>query len=119
MVTSASTASLKLTNVQQNPVSTMQHAMMPSTISLVLAQRDLRGGTVSRTLTIVLITPVKITPRALTTHWVTLACVLKITMERFVKQRSTSVTPLRVKTMGHAKLKGLGTYVDVRISLQA
>ena len=73
----------------------------------------------SRTSTIVLITPVKITPRALTTQWVTLACVLKITMERFVKQRSTNVTPLRVKTMGHAKLKGLGTYVDVRISLQA
>ena len=49
VVTSASTASLKLTNVQQNPVSTMQHAMMPSTISLVLAQRGLRGGTVSIT----------------------------------------------------------------------
>ena len=118
MVTSASTASLKLTNVQQNPVSTMQHAMMPSTISRVLAPPGSRGSTVSRTLTIVLITPVKTTPRALTTHWVTLACVLKITMGRFVKQRSTSVTPLRVKTMGHAKSKGLGTYVGARISLQ-
>ena len=49
VATSASTASLKLTNAQQNPVSTMQRAMMPSTISLVLAQRGLRGGTVSRT----------------------------------------------------------------------
>ena len=49
MVTSASTASLKLTNVQQNPVLTMQHVMMPSTISLVLAPPGLREGTVNRT----------------------------------------------------------------------
>ena len=102
MVTSASTASLKVMNVQQNLVSTMQHVMIPSTISLVLAPPGSRGGTVSRTLTIVSITPVKITPGVLTTHWVTLASVLKITMEHFVKQRSTNVTPLRVKTMGHA-----------------
>ena len=96
----------------------MQHVMMPPTISLVRAPRGLRGGTVNRTWTIVSITPVKITPRALTTNWVTLVYVMKITMERFVKRRSTNVTPLRVKTMEHAKLKGLDTHADAPISLQ-